>query len=394
MTQSARKPYPVFFSHLGYLIFSVLLAAAGLEIGSAIVRAAYHRIHPGKAKDLSGANPAYWGYPWAQEYWKEEHLRWSANKKVNYVPFLIWGERPWHSKYINVDESAVVNMRKTTNPACDQAQRRVIWMFGGSTLFGMGVPDEATIPSYLSQELNSKGPTCFAISNYGVEGYLTNQEMILLVELLKKEQRPDLVIFYDGVNDSDAAVAPGIPDGHLELGSTKSRMEGSVSSKLDFLRDSSSIKLAGALAARLRHGDLAGLPPREVSARAAAALDNYEANISVAKMLGQAYKCKVLSFWQPSLAFGRKPLAPFEQQLWDTDTGPGAALETPHRILMAVNEEAARRSARNVDFVFLGNVFDSVKEPIYIDNRMHSGPLGNQIVADAMARWIRSHFAD
>jgi hypothetical protein len=235
------KALPRFFSYTGYLIFSVFLAAAGLEIGFAIIRATYHWIHPERGENLSSANPAYWGYPWAQEYWKEEHLRWSANMKLNYVPFLVWGERPWHSKYINVDETVVGNMRRTTNPGCGQAQRRVIWMFGGSALFGMGVPDVATIPSYLSQELNAKSPTCFAISNFGVEGYLTNQELILLVELLKKGQRPDLVIFYDGVNDSEAAVTPGIPGAHLEFGSTKSRMEGSVSSKLDFLRNSSSI---------------------------------------------------------------------------------------------------------------------------------------------------------
>ena len=392
MTQSARKTYPAFFSYLGYLIFSVIFAAAVLEIGSAIIYAAYHWIHPGNAANLSSANPAYGGYPWAQEYWKEEHLRWSANKKVNYLPFLVWGERPWHSKHINVDESSVVNMRRTTNPACDQTQRRVIWMFGGSTLFGMGVPDEATIPSYLSQELNSNSPACMAISNYGVEGYLTNQELILLVELLKKGQRPDLVIFYDGVNDSDAAVSPGIPDAHLEFRSTKSLMEGSVSSKLDFLRNSNSIKLARALVLRLDRGDLAGLPPSEISARAVAALDNYEANMNVAKMLGQAYKFKVFCFWQPSLAFGRKPLAPFEQQLWDSSPNP--SLATPQRVVMAVNEEAARRSTRNADFVLLGHVFDPVKEPIYIDNHMHIGPLGNQIVAGAMAKWIEGQPAN
>jgi len=231
-----------------------------------------------------------------------------------------------------------------------------------------------------------------AISNYGVEGYLTNQELILLVELLKKGQRPDLVIFYDGVNDSDAAVSPGIPDAHLEFRSTKSLMEGSVSSKLDFLRNSNSIKLARALVLRLDHGDLAGLPPSEISARAAATLDNYEANMNVAKMLGQAYKFKVFCFWQPSLAFGRKPLAPIEQQLWDSSPNP--SLATPQRVVMAVNEEAARRSTRNADFVFLGHVFDPVKEPIYIDNHMHIGPLGNQIVAGAMAKWIEGQPAN
>jgi lysophospholipase L1-like esterase len=392
MTQSTRRPYPVFFSYLGYVSFSLFLAAAILEVGSAIVRSAYHWIHSGKAESSASASPAYLGYPWAQEFWKEENLRWGAHKGFDYIPFLVWGERPWHSEYINVDESVIGNLRRTENPArpaCSQTERKVIWMFGGSTLFGLGVPDMATIPSYLSQDLNSTSATCFVISNFGVEGYLTNQELIQLVELLKKGQRPDLAIFYDGVNDSDAAVSPGIPNAHLEFGLIKSRVEGSISSKLDFLRRSSAIQMAGALAARLRHSDSATLPASEVSARASAALDNYEANINAARMLGQAYKFKVYCFWQPSLAFGRKPLVPFEQQLWNI--GPDSSVATPFRILRAVNEEAARRSPQNSGFVFLGYLFDSVKEPIYVDDHMHLGPLGNQIVADAMAKWIESH---
>jgi hypothetical protein len=88
MMQSARKPYPIFFSYLGYLIFSVFLAAAVLEIGSAIVRTAYHWIHPRKAESLSSDSPAYQGYPWAKEFWKEEHARWSSSKGLSYVPFL------------------------------------------------------------------------------------------------------------------------------------------------------------------------------------------------------------------------------------------------------------------------------------------------------------------
>jgi lysophospholipase L1-like esterase len=391
MTPSTRMPYPVFFSYLGYVIFSLFLAAAILEIGSAVVRSAHHWVHSGKAESLASASPAYQGYPWAQEFWKEENLRWGAHKGFDYIPFLVWGERPWHSKYINVDESVMGNLRRTENPAkpaCSETERRVIWMFGGSTLFGLGVPDMATIPSYLSQDLNSTSTTCFLISNFGVEGYLTNQELIQLVELLKRGQRPDLAIFYDGVNDSDAAVSPGTPNAHLEFGLIKSRVEGSIASKLDFLRKSSTIQMAGALAARLRHDDSGALPPSEVSARASAAVDNYEANIRAARMLGQAYNFKVYSFWQPSLAFGRKPLVPFEQQLWDI--GPDSSAATPFRILRAVNEEAASRSPQNSGFVFLGHLFDSVKEPIYVDDHMHLGPRGNQIVADAMAKWIES----
>lgn len=145
--------------------------------------------------------------------------------------------------------------------------------------------------------------------------------------------------------------------------------------------------MAIAIVARFKSSDSA--PPAEVEARAAAALDNYEANIRVVRTLGQAYNFKVLCFWQPSLAFGGKPLAPFEQQLQRESLGFPEAKS--FKILKAVNEGAARRSLLDGDFVFLGRVFDSVRETLYIDNLMHLGPRGNQIVAHAIAKWVEGH---
>ena len=145
-----------------------------------MLRSARHWIHPANAQSLATSLP-HQGYPWAQAFWDEEFLRRASAKTSRYVPFLIWGERPWHSNYINVDESAIGNLRRTvnpTNPGCNQAQRKVIWMFGGSTLFGMRVPDAETVPSHLSSELNSAGTGCFVIVNLGMEGYLTITRLI------------------------------------------------------------------------------------------------------------------------------------------------------------------------------------------------------------------------
>jgi lysophospholipase L1-like esterase len=259
-------------------------------------------------------------------------------------------------------------------------------MFGGSTLFGMGVPDAETIPSLLSRELNSAGTGCFVIVNLGMEGYLTNQELIFLVENLKTEQRPDVVIFYDGVNEAYAAAAPGIagmPTPHLEFQFIKGRVEGSLGGALDFLRDSNSFQLARAIAARFRRND-SSVSAAEATARAKAALDNYQANIRVLRNLAQAYNFRVFFFWQPSLASGNKPLTPFEQQFQSDSSG--SAQPNSLAILKAVNEEAARRSFPGGDFTYLGEVFNSVQEPIYIDNLMHLGPRGNQIVAHAIAK--------
>jgi hypothetical protein len=52
--------------------------------------------------------------------------------------------------------------------------------------------------------------------------------------------------------------------------------------------------------------------------------------------------------------------------------------------LQAVYSEAEQRSAARADFVFLGHLFDNVKEPIYID-WAHLGPRGNEIIASAIA---------
>jgi len=384
MIESAQRPYPVFFSYIGYAIFSIFLAAAILELGSLAVRHVYHWIHSGIQQ--GPASPAYQGYPWVQEFWKEEYLRRGTVFEDRYVPFLIWGEKPFHGEYINIDESFMGSLRRTVNslgPACDQAPRKVIWMFGGSTVFGWGVPDTETIPSNLSRELNSAGSGCFVILNAGAEGYVTNQELLLLVEALKTGQRPDMVIFYDGVNDADAATAPGTPAPHLDFDRLKARIEGSLESKLDFLESSNSLGLARIIGGRFKRNASFAPPPAELAARAAATLDNYEANLRVVKSLGQAYNFQAFCFWQPSLASGSKPLVPFEQQL------VGHILDTgPFKIERAVNDEAARRSLRNADFVFLGQIFDSVEEPLYFDYFMHLGPRGNQIVAHAIAKWV------
>jgi hypothetical protein len=122
----------------------------------------------------------------------------------------------------------------------------------------------------------------------------------------------------------------------------------------------------------------------ELHTKGVAALDNYEANLNVAKALGNAYNFQIYYFWQPSLYYGQKPLVPFEKQMPEI-----ATRDTWSVITTAVYQEAATRATAG-NFIFLGGLFDSVPDPIFIDEG-HLGPEGNELAAQAVARYIEAH---
>jgi lysophospholipase L1-like esterase len=228
------------------------------------------------------------------------------------------------------------------------------------------------------------------VSNFGVEGYVTDQELILLTEQLKAGGHPDIVIFYDGLNDSSLAWPPTRPpDAHFSLGSIKSRVEGSVSGRLDFIQKSHAMRLARELVARRHSPDSSASQVSEAQPKIIATLKNYEANMRLARALGDAYKFQVYCFWQPALIYGHKPFVPFEQQMATRDASGTTADSAWYLTMAAVYREAERDAAHDGNFIFLGHLFDSTSEPVYVDEG-HLGPRGNELAAQAVASYIHA----
>jgi hypothetical protein len=202
-----------------------------------------------------------------------------------------------------------------------------------------------------------------------------------------------VVIFYDGANDAAAAgPSPGPPNPHFYFGVIKARIEGSISGRFDFLRQLYASRLAGVAVGSLRRPRSTPLSIAESHAKAEATLDNYEANLQLAKALSKAYNFKIYCFWQPALYYSRKPLVPFEQLLRERDARD--AQESAWALVVsAAYQEAESRSARTGDFVFLGGLFDSIREPVYIDE-VHVGPRGNELAAQAIAKYIEEQAED
>ena len=99
------------------------------------------------------------------------------------------------SSYTNVE----AGIRRTWEP--DTPPVLTVWMFGGSTLFGIGQRDEHTIPSELAKAANASGLS-LRVVNHGVHGDLHWMEARrLTAALASSASSPDLVVFYDGFND-------------------------------------------------------------------------------------------------------------------------------------------------------------------------------------------------
>ncbi len=390
-TSSPSRLVQNFFAFIGYLIFSIILAAAVLELGAFALWTMSHGARPNRREKLGTASPAYAGFPWASDFWREEAQR-RKGHVGGYVPFRIWGTPEWHGKYVNNDKDEWGTERRTINNLsadCENKPNIHVWMFGGSTLYGTGVPDWATIPSLLSKELNSSR-RCIMIANFGTEGYNTNQELLLLIEQLKAGRHPDAAIFYDGVNDSYTGVfEPGIATAHMEYPAISARVESKLAGKLEFLRHSYALLLVRRLMLSKQKQDPAAVEA-ETKVKAAQTLDNYEANLRMVRSLADIYHFNVYSFWQPSLAYGSKPIVPYEAELIRVDANSpyGGALQ-PMRFAY---QEAERRAAADGNFIFLANALDAEQEPLYLDE-WHLGPRGNELIAQAIAKRLPADMA-
>jgi nucleotide-binding universal stress UspA family protein len=119
-----------------------------------------------------------------------------------------------------------------------------------------------------------------------------------------------------------------------------------------------------------------------LESKAEATLDNYEANLRIVRILGEGYGFRVFCFWQPASIYGHKPLHTFEMRMPSND-----ATKPSFHILSTVYRLAERRAAKDHAFVFLGDIFDSITERLYLD-WMHLAPQGNELVARSLAKAV------
>jgi hypothetical protein len=117
-----------------------------------------------------------------------------------YEPWVGFKEKPRAGEFVNISSegfrhSHIKNLRLDSTGIN-------IYVFGGSTTFGYGLDDASTIPSHLQKHLSNLHPNkIINIFNFGRGYYYSDQELVLLLQLIRNNNIPAISIFIDGLNE-------------------------------------------------------------------------------------------------------------------------------------------------------------------------------------------------
>lgn len=340
-----------------------LLVAVGL--GAAAALDLYRLIRPAFYRESYTRAPAFAGIAGAAERFREyDHL------EVDYRPFVGWRYRPHRGPTITIDDDG---LRVHAADPADPAAAPVVALFGGSSAWGMGVPDDGTLPAALDRLLPG-----VAVRNLGQTGYVSRQGLALLIERLAAGERFALALHYDGVNDVSALCRADVSlAGHGEEPVFRARLRPPAS-----VLGRSLLQPVAELAA-LGRRKLLGPPPTPWTcagepARAAAVAEALLAHWEIAHAVAASRGVPLAAALQPVAYLGRPDLGGLDL------TGAGARHPGLEREFLAVYPLIRERIAERGHpwIVDLTDALDGAP-PVYFDF-CHVTERGNERLARAL----------
>lgn len=303
---------------------------------------------------------------------------------MEWEPYLHYRFKPMNGKHNTIYENG---RRKTANPALkDSATALKIFCFGGSTMYSSGSRDEYTIPSELSKLIHTSFPDQnVEVTNFGCHGYTRATENIQLQRELTKNNIPDIVIFYDGVNEVISAHQnneAGTPTNAYNR-RKEFKIAHSYKKRIKLMIYSSNLyRFVTTMQRKLFTSSSYKQLSERSDALATDIAKNYVGFVKISKSLEQEYGFKVFNFMQPNI-YSKKNLTEAEQGYYKD--------QQYYENLYKLSYETVRKDSimiKDSTFVDISNVFDNADKTIYFDF-CHTGELGNQLVAYKMFAYIK-----
>lgn len=303
--------------------------------------------------------------------------------ETEYQPYVGWSRKATKGKYTNIN-----NQGNRITVQYNLNTQKVIRFFGGSTMWGSGVEDAQTIPSWFV-----KCKDDFSVINHGESGFNSRQNLASFINVLIKEESVNTVIFYDGVNDIEHLCKKEINiPGHgrevqmrneLEtVNSTQSYISGRdgiiglskrMLFKLFFKNTAEFIyKLKGKFSKR----ELATPYCCDTNEEKAKAVVNHLLNNwKIARQLSEANGIEFIAILQPNIYSKNMKQARNKENKSDH-------LENNFLEIYRILKEEIKAYGWIYDFM---DIFDNINEPLYFDF-CHVNEKGNKIIGNKICK--------
>ncbi len=353
---------------IAVLFLSIFIVLVVLEIGCTIlIKRPVLFSSDNRMLDL----PYYRSKDWSKTYWRE-HFEVFAGQRI-YSPYVIWRTAPFEGETININERGI---RRTigVKDSCD-IESYDVFAFGGSTMIGFGSPDWGTIPSYLQEYLSKTLDEPVCVTNFGDIGYISSQCVIMLYKQIIEGNVPDIVIFYNGLNDSIVSYYDKTVGVHTGVNSIRIKLETPFKGIL--VHSNLAQFLLPKLHKIFRVANLYNYTNNHADDLASQAAETYLNNFNVVQSLASKYDFKVFFFFEPFIKLSEKTLTIEEKKAIQTMdySMPGFA-----KFMSEIYSFIESKSSGYKNMHFLNNIFDDLNEQIWIDFA-HITPEGNKIIS-------------
>lgn len=363
------------------VVLNTVVLLAALELAAAVLL--QRRSKPNIPQDLFGQGaggtpvqsgreaqlPYYRAQPWGAQYWRELPM-----VAARYHPYVAWRRAPFAGQTITVDEGGY---RTTPGADCHPGSYKV-FALGGSTMWGYGSPDWATIPAYLQAGLSKRLARPVCVVNLGELGFNSTQDLIELITQLQAGNVPDLAIFYQGINDVWTAYQNGRPGAHFYLEEMSWKLERGqeATPRLPLLASSSLVRLLTGSREQQRRVRIASSPDSLAEQTSRLYLNTYQ----IAAALARAYGFEYQVFWQPNVIVDPKPLTPVEAAFKAHELEAGPAWTS---MMNRVYSEIERAAPNDEHLHYMATIFEHDSASLYAD-WAHLTPAGDRLVAQRM----------
>ena len=314
----------------------------------------------------------------ATNYFMYGHFR--EGSRARYDPYALFvqahGVRPTSFSYQGPDGENV----------------RLIWFLGGSTMRGATDNDDLTIASQVAKRLNQSGGNLkFKVVNWGINSYNSLMEIKYLQKLLiEEDEKPDLIVFYDGANDVKYFTEFRDPYGHYGRRRVKALIEGYYQNWFGHFKQLNAAIQSSLTMELYNKFHQVILPVEENSPALAQDVDLTVKRYDHAARMAGCYGADFVLFWQPMRWVEECGPGPANE---DTDLGSAERFMEVKKNFQIVST-ALEKGLKNKPYYFdLTDCLCQRTSPVYSKDGVHLLDQGRIMVAEQIARVIEERFA-